>query len=423
MLARIFLETAARMKFLTFLFLLATSLHAATLPGFRVDTIASVPGIVSSVVADSHGTIYCTTTNGTIYRIEGSESVPVVSFPTHEGGNSGLLGMALIDDRTAAVHYTTWSGEKVLDDVIAVVDLTTAKETVLHEFACDIDVRERGASPEHHGGNPTIAPGGAIYVGIGEYNDFALAQLPEWNGGKIFRIERDGNVVQFARGMRNPYDLAWDPELNRLVVSDNGPTHGDELNIIDEGSNCGWPLTVGGQPQVGDTVPPVYVFPVTVAPTGLLRLTPNANSILRRGYLSGAFVTKALYYFPDLAARPIDDPLPIVENFDEAVIDATQAPNGDVYFATLHFPTVSHIRRLDVPKRGDCDGDGLVDWRDLVALSSELADGDPHPTVRAQEGAFAGSWGCDVNGDNVIDSRDLSALTSQVVRRRSVRTR
>lgn len=410
------------MKFLTsILFLVATSLHAATLPGFRVDTIASVPGIVSSLAIDSHGTIYCTTTNGTLYRIDGANATPLIRFQTHEGGNAGLLGMALIDDRTAAVHYTTWSGEKVLDDVISVVDLATGAETVLHDFVCDIDVRERGASAEHHGGNPAIAPDGAIFVGIGEYADYALAQLPEWNGGKIFRLGRDGSVTQFARGMRNPYDLAWDPELNRVVVSDNGPAAGDELHILDEGDNAGWPLTVGDQPQVSGSVAPVYVYPTTVAPTGLLRLKPEANAMLRRGYLSGAFVTKALYYFPDITAKPVPDPFAIVDKFEEAVIDAAQAPNGEVYFATLHFPSVSHIHHLVVPKRGDCDGDGLVDWRDLGAVQSELADGVPHSAMRAQEGNFAGSWGCDANGDSVIDSKDISALLSRLVRPRAVR--
>jgi len=411
------------MKSLTLLFLLlGTALHATILPGFRVETIANVPGIVSSVVIDSHGVIYCTTTSGTLYRIDREQPVVVAAFPTHDGGNGGLLGMALLDDRTAAVHYTTWSAaDSVLDDVISTVDLATGAETVLHTFVCDIELRERGASAEHHGGNPTVAPDGAIFVGIGEYNDFSLAQKSEWNAGKIFRVERDGRAIQFARGVRNPYDLAWDPELNRLVVSDNGPTAGDELHIIEAGSNCGWPDTFGHEPQTGDSDAPAYVFPATVAPTGLLRLAPNANPLLRRGYLSGAFVTRALYYFPDVAARPITDPLPIIDEFNEAVIDVAQAPNGEIYFAASTFPPASRIHRLVPPRRGDCDGDGSIDWRDLVALRSELGDGDPQPALHAQDGAFAGSWGCDVNGDNVISSGDAAALTSQLVRRRAVR--
>jgi glucose/arabinose dehydrogenase len=409
------------MKFLTLLLFFATSVRAAILPGFRVENIADLPGVVSSVVVDSHGTIYCTNTSGTIFRVDGNRTTPIATLPTHDGGNGGLLGMALLDDQTAVVHYTTWSGERVLDDVISTLDLARGAETVLHTFVCDIELRERGASAEHHGGNPTVAPDGSIFVGIGEYNDFALAQKPEWNGGKIFHITRDGSATQFARGMRNPYDLAWDPELARLAVSDNGPTDGDELHVIAEGSNCGWPETVGHEPQINDSVPPVFVFPVTVAPTGLLRLTPDANPLLRRGYLSGAFVGRGIYYFPDIAADPVPAPLPLLEHFEEAVIDVTQAPNGDLYFASVVFPPVSHIHRLIVPKRGDCDGDGAVDWRDLAALRGELADGDPQPAEHAQEGAHASSWGCDVNGDAVIDSRDLSLLTAQLTRRRAAR--
>jgi glucose/arabinose dehydrogenase len=393
------------------------------LPGFRVETIANVPGVVSSVVADSHGVVYCTTTSGTIFRIDGSQATPIATLPTHAGGNGGLLGMALADDHTAVVHYTTWSGDRVIADVISTVDLASGAETVLRTFVCDITSPDRGASAEHHGGNPTIAPDGSILVGIGEYNDFVLAQEPEWNAGKVFRVFRDGSAVQFAHGLRNPYDLVWDPTLNRIVLSDNGPTAGDELHIVNGGDNLGWPDTFGHLPQSGDSVPPIYVFPSTVAPTGLVRLTPNGNAMLRGGYLSSAFVTKAVYYFPDITGKPVPDPIPIVEKFDEAVIDVTQTPNGDVLFGTVKFPASSHIQRLIVPRRGDCDGDGFVDWRDLSAEISELGDGDPHDALRAQDGLFAGSWGCDVNGDGVVARSDFNALVGMLIRRRAVRTR
>lgn len=411
------------MKFLTPLLFFVTSVHAATLPGFRVEAVADVPGFVSSVVTDSHGVIYCTNTSGVIYRIDGGQAVPVVSLPTHAGGNGGLLGMVLVDDTTAAVHYTSWSGEVVLDDIVSLVDLRSGAETVLHEFACDIEQRDRGASSEHHGGNPTLGPDGTIFVGIGEYNDFQLAQKPEWNGGKIFRIDLLGNVTQFALGVRNPYDLAWDPELGRVVLGDNGPTHGDEIHIIAEGSNCGWPETVGHEPQVKGTIPPDYVFPETVAPTGIARLTRDANPLLRRGYLVGSFVTRSLYYFADLAERPVAAPLAIVDHLDDAVIDVTQAPDGEVYLATARFPPASRIQRLVVPARGDCNGDGFTDARDVSALMREIDDGGPHSMISAQDGVYPGSWGCDANSDGLISPADLDTLGRQLSRKRAVKTR
>lgn len=394
--------------------LLTTSAGAATLPGFRVETLARAPGFVSSVVTDSTGIIYFTTTDGWISRVDGTQATRIASLPTHAGGNGGLLGMALLDDRTAVVHYTTWNGPEdelaqVLDDIISRVDLATGAERLLVAFPCDIHNRSIGASPEHHGGNLTVAPDGSIFVGIGEYGGFVIAQKPEWNGGKIWRIDAEGNTEQWARGMRNPYDLAWDPELQRIVVGDNGESGGDELHVVDTGENCGWPQTYGSHAPMEGAVQPVYVFDQTVAPTGLARLD-GANPLLRRGYLLGAFVTSSIYYFPSITAHPVPDPVAVVDHFGEFVIDVTQAGNGDILFATAGFDGTSAIHRLHVPARGDCNGDSVVDYRDVYPLVRELADGDGQPMTSAQNGAYAGSWGCDADGDGLIGTGDVQAL-------------
>ena len=168
-------------------------------------------------------------------------------------------------------------------------------------------------------------------------------------------------------------------------------------------------MTSGHEPPVDGMVAPDYVFPDTVAPTGLARLD-GANPVLRRGYLVGAFVTKSLYYFPSLTTKPVPDPIVILDDFDEFVIDVTQSATGNLYLATATFSGSSTISRLVVPARGDCDGNGLVDWRDIFALHLETEDGGSHRTVEAQDGTFAGSWGCDANADGVIDPRDSEEL-------------
>lgn len=402
--------------------LLTTTAGAATLPGFSVETLARTPGFVSSVTTDSHGTIYFTTTDGWIHRLDGAEVTRVASLPTRAGGNGGLLGMTLLDDHIAVVHYTTWDDtpggqQQVLDDIVSRVDLRNGAESVMHTFVCDINQRANGASSEHHGGNVTLAPDGSVFVGIGEYGGRTIAQKPEWNGGKIWRIDPDGTAKQWALGMRNPYDLAWDPDLGRIVVADNGADGGDEIHIVDEGDNCGWPETYGNDPPMPGTVEPVYVFPDTVAPTGVLRLH-GTNPLLRRGYLVGAFVTRALYYFPSMST-PVADPVAIVEDFDEFIIDVTQTPNGDIILATAGMAGTA-IQRLRVPIRGDCNADGATDYHDILPLIREINDGAPqrHPMVEAQRGSHAGSWGCDANADGLIDARDLDALSSLLTGRR-----
>ncbi|HVG24462.1 MAG TPA: PQQ-dependent sugar dehydrogenase, partial [Thermoanaerobaculia bacterium] len=355
---------------------------------------------------------------------EGGQSIPVASVPTRAGGNGGLLGMAMINDAIAVVHYTSWQeppGKFVLDDVIAEVELATGALRVIKEFPGDVELRERGVSDEHHGGNPTVASDGSIFFGIGEYNFFALAQDPAWNGGKIWRLQRDGTAEQYARGVRNPYDLAWDPVLKRLVFSDNGFEAGDEIHVIEAGDNAGWPMTYGNHPPAEGAVAPVYVFPNTVAPTGLLRLR-GTNEMLPHGYLSGAFVTRALYYFDDLSARPIDAPIAILSQFAQFILDVTEGPGGEIYFASAMGAT-SAIHRLHVPPRGDCNGDGLTDSRDILPILREIDDGDGKLRINAQNGGYLGSWGCDANEDSIIDSADVAALTKMVSsRRRSSRS-
>lgn len=388
------------MKYLTsLLLLLSIRLDAATLPGLRVESLGPTAGFASSLAIDSQGTIYYSTTAGGIYRLGQSNAIAMVV--TNAIGNSGLLGMALLDDRTAVVHYTT-PGQTY--DVVSKIDLVTGAETLLHAFACDIEIPERGSNSEHHGGNPSVAPDGSIFVGIGDFGGGLIASLPDWNGGKVFRIAPNGSVTQFARGLRNPFDTAWDVDSRRLVIADNGPVGGDEIHVVSEGAYCGWPFTYGHTPPVFGGAAPDFVFDDTVAPTGIVRLN-GANPFLRRGYLVGAFVTKAIYYFPDLDAHPIPEPVTLFDHEAGFVIDIAQSASGDIYFTNG-----KAIYRLNPPPRGDCNGDGIANAADLASLSLELADGDPHSALDAPNGSYRGSWGCDADGDGMIQFEDVPAL-------------
>ncbi len=306
------------------------SLHGAALPGFGVRLLGSTAGFATSIAVDSRGTIYYTTTSGNIFRFVDGESTLAAHVATEAVGDSGLLGMALRDDDTAIVHYTT-PGQTA--DIVSAIDLTTGKETVLHSFVCDKDMPQRGSPTEHHGGNPHVASDGSIFVGIGDYGGRAIAAMPEWNAGKIFRIFPHGSVEQFARGLRNPFDMAWDAAHQRLIVPDNGDLANDEINIVHDGDYCGWPYTMGNAPPIDGAVAPLYTFPIVVAPTGLAALS-GRNAALKSGYLLAAFVARALYYIPDIDARPFPDPIPLIQRETDSIIDVAEEPDGDIDFVT-----------------------------------------------------------------------------------------
>jgi glucose/arabinose dehydrogenase len=399
--------------FLSLLFLLSSfTARAAVLPGFAVKHLGATSGFATSIAVDSKGVIYYTTTAGDIFRFADGQSTLVASVPTTAEGDSGLLGMALRDDDTAAVHYTT---AELTADVVSLIDLRSGAETVLHSFICDVEVPERSAPAEHHGGNPTVGSDGSIFVAIGDYNSGGLAPDPKWNAGKIFRIRPDGEAELFARGFRNPFDMSWDAARQRLIATDNGINVDDEINIVTAGGFYGWPFTMGGGPVLEGAIAPIYTFPNVVAPTGLVALG-GRNPILRHGYLLGAFVTSAIYFIPDIDARPLPAPIALIEDETMFVIDVAEGPEGEVYFVAAN-----GIYQLTVPARGDCNGDDSVDVADFQLLRAMVAGG-PRPVTAASTDEVRGTWGCDVDGDGLIDTDDVAQLLAQLrLRVRAVR--
>lgn len=386
------------------LIVFAAAAHGAILPGFSVQQIATTTGFCSSLAIDSRGVVYYTTTTGDLFRLgTDGASTKVAHVPTQFIGNSGLLGMTLLDDSTAVVHYTT-PGPTA--EVVSRIDLNSGTESVIATIPDDAEVPGRLVPSEHHGGEPVAGDDGAIYVGIGDFGTFLIAAKSNWNAGKILRIAPDGTVSQMASGFRNPFGMAWDPVAKRLIVADNGDIADDEIDIVAAtGGFYGWPYTMGTQAAYPGAVPPLYVFPKIVAPTGMVRVRGSAP-YLQTGYLLGAFVSKAVYYIPDIDARPLPDPIALVNGETGPVVDVTEGPD-EVLFATG-----TAVYRLNFPQRGDCNGDGLVNFADLTALDAELASGT-HPVYAAKT-----SWGCDANGDGVISSDDRDALLGIVFPKR-----
>src|SRR6478672_9645495 len=131
------------------LLLAASTATASSLPGFRAELLGPTVGFATSLAVASDGTIYYSTKTGDIVRYGDGAYTVVAHLPTESAGDAGLLGLALLDDRTAVVHYTT---PAQVSEMVSRVDLTTGIETKVHEFICDITLPGRSVSAEHHGG-------------------------------------------------------------------------------------------------------------------------------------------------------------------------------------------------------------------------------------------------------------------------------
>lgn len=407
-----------------------TALRADTVPGMRLTRVAATAGFVTSLAIDSRNRLWYSTTDGGIYRIEGTDSVLLTRVETANEGNAALLGIAFRSDDSIVAHYVT---PTISADVLAEIDSNSAATRELARFNC---MHWSSCLPEHHGGNPVVGPDDSVYVPIGDWDlPFVYAQRPDWPAGKIHRVQRDGTSTMYALGFRNPFDLVVDATTGKLIVPDNGSSGQDEINIVSFGDNGGWPYGEGTKPSRDGMLAPAYVFAPTVAPTGTISVS-SLGGYARGGMLLAAYVTKTLYYIPDPYAVPMPDPIPLIDTegvssfgarrtvpqhtanpVEDPLIDVVQSRDGSIYVAT---PTT--IYKVTLPQAGDANGDGTVDRADLEALDRELTDGAVQRTIDAQRGNVAASWGADVNADGTIDAHDRAALLRRLAtRRRSVR--
>lgn len=131
----------------------------------------------------------------------------------------------------------------------------------------------------HFGHRLAFGPDGKLYISSGERQHFDPAQDMASNLGKIVRVNDDGSVPAdnpFAErggvsaqiwtlGHRNPLGLAFDG-AGRLWCIEHGPMGGDEFNLIERGSNYGYPIVSNGNHYDGKDIPDHVTHPEFNAP-------------------------------------------------------------------------------------------------------------------------------------------------------------
>ena len=161
----------------------------------------------------------------------------------------------------------------------------------------------------HDGGRLAFGPDGMLYITTGETGDQSLSQDLDSNGGKILRVEPDGDIPSdnpfpdspvWSYGHRNVEGLAFD-DAGRLWASEFGQDTWDELNLIRPGNNYGWPIREGSQGGQCDCVDPVVAWrPAVASPSGLA----YADGALWMAALRGA----RLWRIPLDGTEPASEP-------------------------------------------------------------------------------------------------------------------
>ena len=117
-------------------------------------------------------------------------------------------------------------------------------------------------TPKVDGGNHyseriAFAPNGTMFVSSGERAKFDPAQDRNSDLGKIIHMTDEGQRIGgrfYSMGHRNVLGIAFAPD-GRLWESEMGPRGGDEVNLIQQGKNYGWPRASYGSHYDGRDIP------------------------------------------------------------------------------------------------------------------------------------------------------------------------
>jgi aldose sugar dehydrogenase len=102
-----------------------------------------------------------------------------------------------------------------------------------------------------------FAPDGSLFISSGDRQKMHPAQDPNGDLGKIIHMTPEGQRIgghHYTMGHRNVLGLAFAPD-GKLWASEMGPQGGDELNLIVQGRNYGWPRASYGSHYGGGPIP------------------------------------------------------------------------------------------------------------------------------------------------------------------------
>ena len=137
---------------------------------------------------------------------------------------------------------------------------------------------------QHTAGRFAVIDKKSVYVTIG---DLGYSQINNRSKrgdlGSIFKLSAK-SAVRISQGHRNPQGIVLLDDKT-LLAAEHGPRGGDEINVIKEGGDYGWPFVSYGEPYgSGDYVRPGitgshagYIEPIkywvpSIAPTELVQL-------------------------------------------------------------------------------------------------------------------------------------------------------
>ena len=206
-----------------------------------------------------------------------------------------------------------------------------------------------------------------IYFAIGDRGDRHKAQDITYPNGKVYRIGEDGSIPEdnpfvgkklengrkvlaaiWSYGHRNPQGLAVHPHTGEIWEQEHGPRGGDEINLIKQGKNYGWPVITYGReywgPSIGTThkagmEQPIKFYVPSIAPSSLMiysgRLFPHWKGDFFSTALKDPHISRVVIkYIKKSGKMMVVKQESILNDFPYRIRHISESPNGQIIFST-----------------------------------------------------------------------------------------
>lgn len=233
---------------------------------------------------------------------DGSVSDPIEGVPeVNNEDQGGLLDVTVAPDFDESRLVFMTFAQDMEDGTVTAVGkgALSEDETSLEDFEVIFQAEPAYDGTLHYGGRIIFDDDGNLFLTTGERSDDPIrerAQDLDAYLGKVIHITQDGEAVEtnpfiededaldgiYSYGHRNIQGVDYHPETGDLWIVEFGPQAGDELNIVEPGSNYGWPTVSYGIEYSGELindgiseheaqgfVEPRYYWDPTSAPSGM----------------------------------------------------------------------------------------------------------------------------------------------------------
>ncbi|OLQ73329.1 dehydrogenase [Photobacterium proteolyticum] len=291
----------------------------------------------------------------------GNNRIQVKGLPdVAAAGQGGLLDVVAEPGYQQSNDWLYFTYSKMLgDQAVTVLARGKLKQDTLIQWQELLVADSATTSYRHFGSRIAFDQQGHLFFSVGDRGERPNGQDLTTHAGSILRLNMDGTVPTdnpfvsqpnalpeiWSYGHRNPQGLAYDRGNTRLWAIEHGPRGGDEINLIEKGSNYGWPVTSHGKEywgplSVGEAtekegiVSPRKVYIPSIAPGSLLHYTGEAFPGWRGDLFAGAL---KLEHINRISLGKNGDVLSeerLLSPLKERIRALLQSPEGWIYFTT-----------------------------------------------------------------------------------------